>query len=372
MNPKMKSIYTHYYEITEVADNWLYYTSLMYNFNLDTVFQENNSKHFIKAYFSAGGKNKAFDWMKNNKVFKILNDRANHAMSAFLLGIVLRDSLHMRMREGIPMLHKEHKKNFLYFWSLICLYHDVAFNLERKSDKFIKHCLTIQEFSQEFEIQYNLLDEIKDSEIRSTIKKYYSYIIAEKNLIDHGIAGAMLFYDGMMKAYYDAKKEANITKQEPFAISGLKFNKNFPNHICYIAKIIAQHNIWRANDHSKNKYVEHQLNNLIPNENNDHMLVCGDKHNLLFLLGLIDSIEPLKCFNREQSHDPYSILKNLLCNINYRKEMITFSCTMAEFDTYKQSVKKLEDWLDVSVDFNEGIVSILINQESKKEKERVA
>lgn len=366
----MKNLYAHYSNLTAIADNWLYYVNVRNLFTLDTIFTKNYSKRFIESYFFEGGKSKAFEWIKEEKLFEIPAERANHTMSAFLMGIMLRDSLHMDMKK-LPKIDNSIKRNFLYFWSLTCLYHDIAFNLETNSSSFIKSCRNIHEFIYRFRIKYNLLHALKHTNTSSLIENYYLYR-ADHGYIEHGIAGAMLFYDGLMKAYYAAKEERDIKKNESFDYKGLRFSRDFPKRISYIAEIIAKHNLWRAKPNEEEEYLKYNLNVLIPNAYNDHILSYGEEHNLLFLLGLIDTIEPLKCYRRYGITDPYDIIKNLLHDVNYNKFEITFKSNKSEFNAYMNDVKKLQDWMDVKIYDDIETIKIIINKEKTQEEEEIA
>lgn len=364
----MISIYEHYKKTTSIADNWLYFANAQFDFELDSIFNNTNSSNFIESYFSYGGKSEAFDWMSQNSLFKIYNDRANHTVSAYILGVVVRDALHMRVRKGIPRLHDIYKKNFLYFWSFICLYHDASYNIENNSIEFIDSCRNIHAFVKRFDIQYNLLDAIKDTTTKHLITKYY-LLRASKGVIDHGIAGAMLFYNGLMKTYNIAKEKNKITKKETFENRGLRFSKDFEKHIRFIACTIAQHNMWRADKKTKQEYIDHQLNLLIPNKNNDHKLTYGINNDLLFLLGLVDTIEPLKCLN---SIEPYYILENLLCKFNYDKFEVTFKCNSTMLDSYRHRINGLNDWMNVEIVQATDSITIKINKDKELERDKAA
>lgn len=379
MEVKMNSMYQHYRSVTAIARDWLYYPHLQDEFYLDTVFKENYARDFIMSYFTAGGKLSAFNWMRNNDLFEMADYRANHTLSAYLFGVFLHEGFHMRLRKGIPMLHAEHKKNFLYFWWLVCLFHDAAFSLENVSDKFIVSCSNTRDFMKFFDIkEYNLLNVIKRSDIRANtnnsalIKNYYLYR-ADNNKIDHGIAGAILLYDRLMKMYNEAKNNEGIKGRVRFTSSNLRFSREFPKHIRYISEKIAMHNMYRAKPHQIEIYKKYNLHSLIPNENNDHLLSCDDKNSLLFLLGLVDSIEPLKCFNRgDRGLDPSFILENLLCKINSKKFEIMLYSEMPEFESYLNDIENLKKWLNVSINTRESPVKIVINEADQIDDEEVA
>ena len=124
------------------------------------------------------------------------NDRYNHTLSAFLLGLIVRDNLHIDMRSLPKIISESHKENFFYFWMLICLYHDCAYDIENNDSA--KDCKTITDFVREYGVTYNFIEK---SEYKELFINYYFYRTNDMKVIDHGIAGAILFYDTFMSFF---------------------------------------------------------------------------------------------------------------------------------------------------------------------------
>ncbi len=345
------SIWDLYDEITSDKEKWTYYSDMEVDSTAQDLFDNKNALSFIKSAFKKGSKDKALDIIYRNE-FEISQYRSNHTLSAYLLGITLRDKLCIDMRE-LPKVDEIPTKNFLYFWSLTCLYHDFAFSVEEKSKELISKISNMDDLIKCFEIKYSMLEE---SEIKDLINNYFIYRLKERNTIDHGIVGAMLLYSGLMEQYAEAIKEENITSKISFIHNGLKYSREYKKQILFIANTIAQHNMWRADEKTINLYKKYHLEPLIPNNNNSHMIRInqsneGQKNKLLFLLCLVDTIEPIKCLGREKNKskvsNPYIILEKLRISFNKAEKRISIYCPERYYLDYTNCLSGIDKWLDV-------------------------
>lgn len=368
------SIWDLFEELTSDKEKWNYYVDNDIQNTAQDLFDNTNALLFIKSAFKKGSKDRALDIVYRDNC-EISQYRSNHTLSAYLLGIILRDRLNIDMKELPQIEDRAPTKNFLYFWSLTCLYHDYAFSVEEKSKEFVEHIRDIDDFTKQFNITHSMLDE---SEFKDLIVNYFNYRIKENGVIDHGIAGAMLFYDGLIKQYIEAMEKEGITKKQSFTHHGLKYSREYKEHILFVANTIAQHNMWRANEFTALQYKNHHLEELIPNSNNTHKISFydsgkGQKNKLLFLLCLIDTIEPIKCLGRDKNKNPitnpYIVLEKLKISFDKNEKIFSICCPEKYFSDYMNSIRWISDWMDVELvpDENEGLFTISINKPAQQE-----
>ncbi len=383
-----KSFWDEYNEILMNSDRWCYYRDMHNSINAQSLFNGNNAIEFIKSVFSHGGKGNAIH-LPHGEQFEMTEERANHALSAFLFGVLLRDGLKINMQE-LPKLHKEPTKNFLYFWSLTCLYHDFTTTLEAKSRldrngnetdcsrRYITELATMKKFCSYFDIKYSL---IADSEDGTLIENYYNYRVQKYHAIDHGIASGMLLYDQLMKAYQNASKLAEAKRGTTFTLNNLKYSTEYPKHILLIANTIAKHNMWRADADKVTVYQEYNLDDLIPNTGNTHIVSFDSKtrnakDKLLFLLGLVDTLEPVKCIgrctNENPNHNPYIVLEKIKIELDPKMKAVTIKCPQNYFYDYKNSTAGITNWMDLSTSIDEKNHSITFSFNRKSENTIVA
>ena len=363
---KLKSFWDEYDELIKNTDRWCYYPETAKFIDSQNIFDNENSTCFIENVFKQGRKTHALDAWKYEG-FKIEDSRAKHTVSAFLLGVLIRDKLNISMTE-LPKLNDKPTKTFLYFWSLICLYHDFAFSMENCSSEIGVY--SFESFKTRFNIEYSLEEE---SNYGDLIKNYFEYRINVETKIDHGIAGAMFIYDGLMKEYYAARAYKGIDIEKNFQHDGLKYSRDYKRHAVMIANTIARHNMWIAGQDKEDKYKKYGLESLIAKDNNSHIISISAKDidvkdKLLFLLGLVDTIEPIKCMGRNENAkiytNAYLITEKMKVKFCKNPKAIVIKCdSSTQYSDYCNSIYKIGDWLDVSLETNdrENIIKIIVN-----------
>lgn len=377
----LTSMKEQYHKLTLNPPNWIYYPEMWNNPKFEELldFYNDSALDFIKDYYACGGKIDA--WYKTDieHEIKMTPYRASHTISAYLLGIVLKKKLNLSM-DNLPKLHNDCERNFLYFWYLACLYHDIAHGIEKYSQKLCPY-KTLDKFNQHFDInKYNFLKETKESKF---YKDYYQYRLEEWKCIDHGIAGALLFYDGLVRLYHTGRIMEHKKVNESFTHQGLYYSEEHLDFCLKVAETIASHNLWRAelsNIEECKKYEKYGLEKLIPKKSpsDDHIVYCEDDA-FLFLLGMVDTMEPLKYFannnvkNRNQippvlddfldsndslnriadkniENNPYEILNNV--HLAFSDNAMVLKCQLKNYEEYYRNIKDMEKWLGVDVSNN--------------------
>lgn len=343
------------------------------------LFIDRNALLFIRSYFE----NLRTKNVLMNPAYKFLNVleritefRAQHTVASFLLGVVVKEELSLDTRDWVRLYdRKSSDTSFGFFWSLICLTHDVAYYWERNSKKMLAQVPTIEAFCQQNDIRYNLLDKAENAEL---IRNYYRYRAEISEQIDHGIAGAILVYDALMTFYNEGTSLSEVN------LCGLRLRKNFPKFCLRIAETVALHNMWRASDKTMDTYKEYHLDRLIPDGSGREIVFYKDD-TLLFLLGLIDTIDPIKGFCSTEGRRVRIPAENVLNDFYIRfvkragVKKICMEFANPNFKgKYTDDVAGMEKWLGVLVKqsaHDEMEISIrmdLLEQKVVEEKQKSA
>lgn len=299
------NLYNHYEEMVK-DDSCLYYDSPLGSVEY--------TRDFILGYFKSGEKQKII-------ILKLLDylsqNRLQHMVSAFLLGVYLYDKLEI-LHDAIDKLSEQleqsviwptekvpesARKCFLYLWFITCLYHDMGYIFEDMPlesclccDEFISGILTRDEL-ESFKGPFNHKDRIPEELAKNAGTYFVNGLeknIRDKKCIDHGIAAGVLLYKEMGKLHtVDPVVQENKSK--------LWVGKPIlKNHIEHCAWCIICHNIWCYSEDNVNMvklYNEREigLSELIFKGKNRFIKL--NEHPLLFLLCLVDTIEPVKRSN---------------------------------------------------------------------------
>lgn len=340
----------NYNDILSNQKYWIRYSNKIWkNITVESLLNDTDKcqKFIYDLLISEGG---AFI---NSKDLRITKTRAQHTVSSFLLGILLKEKLNIDMK-SLPRPTGNYHTSFIYFWTLTSLYHDMAYNIESKSKNMYRKCKTIEDFEKEFNIEYSLLEKSNYSELFS---QYYKYRIdygngntESSNLhkIDHGICCGILLYNALMKSYYSY---LNKPKEKYDFTEGWKYSKNFPEYALVISETIARHNIWVSNEKTKDIYENYNLNKLIADSFDKDKIKFGKSENLLLLLGIVDTIDPIKAFHKD---DKCSILADI--DILFRakkKEFFLLSDVYINKELFNKW-KCLQDWLNIEVELNDA------------------
>ena len=277
----MNSLFEIYERVFEDSTNkyrWWYYHSLSrhsFGYNARDLFYEyvqyNSASDLIRKIYYAGGKDTFFA-----RIDRELDERSRHMVSAFFLG-------HYLARNLAVFQNLCNDPDFPWLWFLCCLYHDAFFRNETSH----KHAYLSPHYYFDSK---NLL-------YSKTIIEYYRDYRLLNGCCDHGIyaAAALSYY---YRKLFISNVRANIQNDYDYCEKNhLKINRETFQSVNKIAKVIASHNIFLAqNEKDKEKYKDACLEKLIPSANdNRKMPKRKGKYELLYLLlCLVDVIEPTK------------------------------------------------------------------------------
>ncbi len=323
------------------SGDWKYYEDM--HFPTFPFENENEAARFVNAYFETGGKGSAMDPNIN-----IENFRNIHTLSTFFLGIFLQELLPDR---------NEIKPKFKYVWYLSCLYHDYGYYIENNKVNYPPRELFITNIKEKLNIKYDLL-KIGNTEPHSCdiVKQYYKYCRKERDVLNHGILGGILIYDRLRKNF---EKAMEVAQREARAKS-IPFNRNdfeYKNlhwsegHFDWyeqIASIIIAHNIWFCTDlKDVAVYEKYELQDLNIIDRPDKKLRI-ESNTLLFLLCLVDTIEPTKHFYLLK---PLCVLDRIQINFDKVNRIISLKVIddCLDYDSWFKKIKSLEKWLVVEV-----------------------
>lgn len=242
-----------------------------------------NPDNFIIDLLNRGGK----DTQNLTEQIRMLPMmRKQHTISCFLLGneiynsnLIIRKLIDKAISDIRPdNIHENCTKRFRYIWMMISLFHDLGYNIEDGNSS-----LTYPELR----MAYTKLNVSKEALCKPYSKKmigrYLDYRWERWQHIDHGIAGGVLLY----------KELCELRKQkESIGSQTLYWGKELEKDFLFASWIIACHNIYKItqNDESEIYYRHFKLEDLITPQK----IIDIDKSPLLFLLCLVDNIEPVK------------------------------------------------------------------------------
>lgn len=321
---------------------WYYYDQISKNEFKNPFCEDIDHLDFIKQYFQKGGKENV---LEDFDVDNFLPQRAPHTNLVFFLGIYLYHRMGFKKYIDDSLAVKGYNE-FSFIWFLITLFHDFGYRYENDFDEF-RHIIDIETLKKELKIKYDLL---KYNEIRGlsgilfkNIRKYFLYRRYNSkydNKIDHGILAGLFFYDSLVK---------NRIKQYNDKKNDLYFGKELNKIYAQAAGVIATHNIWFPKESDKSEYNKFGLEEMVV------MSPINIKESpLLVLLGLVDTIDPVKAYYREHKGDEHAdineILNNLLIFCDNRKLILKKSQDFTyDFNEIVKRANDLNGWLDVDI-----------------------
>ncbi len=337
----MKTILEHIKDLPR--SEWDYYYDINRLNELQNPFLDNNISHadFIFRYFKRGGKVEVFDTIGND--FSEIR-YPNHINSVFFIGLLIYYNTGLKEKFNLG-INAPGYKTFPFIWFLISLYHDNAYHIEKKSE-LINDNKNLKQLYFNFNIEH-ILFEKKHSNVSKILmdccKKYFEYRIQEGKVIDHGIFGGLMLYDRLIKI---RRKKAEAHEDNLF------WGEALEEQYKLAASAIATHNIWMPNKKQNDLYSKYELNNLI-----NFKPLKFNNFKFLYLLGIIDTIDPIKTFIEDNVDEKY-IFENL--KMEFKNSSIIFSIVQTsklDFQKLINKCKYFNGWLDVTVSFsNEKLI----------------
>lgn len=341
----MKTLFESYTDILKENNKW----NPTRNPKIEHVFPDilkfPNSYNFIFEMFFYDGNAHSLS-LDLNKYSKLIpKERYSHTVSLYLLGIQVAEAIGFK-QFGLPLWDNCSQRNFLHHWAITCLYHDVAYCVEQSNDDFIPaNNQTLDIISDNLGLQYNL----SNKDTTGIIERYYRYrITAATPTIDHGIIGAMMLYDSLLKRNNKMEK---IAKTAIMVCEKPMYGEKNKANILKYSLDIARHNMWFAstNDDIK-KYESLGLNDLIVRSDDSHK-ISFKKEPMLFLLCLIDTIDPIKTYSEKE---PETVVRAVYLSCERVKDKLKIVFDDYMDDKIKKRARGCETWLNVSVQTHEA------------------
>lgn len=325
--------------------------------NVNDLFANDNQKgcsEFIKNHFEEGCKSSALD---APTLWGYFDDRkCIHTVVLYLIGLVLRDEFKDEIKQKLDFIddlddwYKE--SDFLYTWFMTCLYHDAASCIEKNARRN-----NFKQRLRDLDKKYFRNKSFSSCQIvpkrydEKTVRNYFKFQKKDANEQDHGIIGGCYLFDALIKNYEDHEQRCR-SGQERADEAGLCWCESHKLHYAYVADAIITHNMWTVDKNTVPERAEvYSANGL------EDLIVSGDekklsfkKYPLSFMLCLLDTIEPVKRFERLS---PRAVLENVsIDSIGEKRIRIAWSDKIKredEFWTWIKNISGMKTWMQVDV-----------------------
>lgn len=322
-------------------DKWLYYQS-QGHYNITNVLDTpDDALCFIKWYFQIGGKGEAL--VEQRLLRKIPRDRFVHTVSVFFLGLRIAECI------GINSAVRDTENmSFQYYWFMTCLYHDIGYCYEgtRQCEKVrLLSKRGLAAIRRVFNIQYcdNRMFATRSQEAVDVYLKGRATCGKRCGVIDHGIAGGLILFDGLRKQFekeWEHRPNRYENRNSFHSRSGLHYSESHSEAYAKAADAIIAHNIWSSTLHE------------YPGGENINLDKLSASNDLCYVLCIADSIEPLKRM-------PCLVDK---VYFDFGDGCLHISAISDEysdaFSSVYGNVKSMEDWIEVGVETEENRATI--------------
>ena len=299
-------------------------------------------EEIIKSLFGYFGKG---DEGKNNLLGSVSNldeVRCNYIVNTFLLGVYLYENS-VAIKKQINHSAKKYenagfKKDFFFFWFLICLFHDLGYVEENKGKE-----------SDAFPNNLNQINILADVDGVPKLYKevypfYFIYRKLEFGVVDHGIFAGLKMYPDLCK----------IREEHACNNSNPEFWREELIPIYNLASwVVLVHNIWFVKDTKRQNcdtYRRYGLEKLILETKSEEIKqkqtqvivdypIKIEEYPFLFLFCLVDLIEPMKKIGKMECCEKVDI------NITSRELTITSNLDCACGEQYLKHLSGAGDWL---------------------------
>lgn len=351
----MKNLLSIYEEIFRDTNSWKYYSSMI---PINPFENHEDAEEFIKNFIELSGK--ADDNILYNDIRYLDDKRINHIVSTFFLGIYIYYNIPI-IKKQINKILKVYQKNnpyskieFSFLWFLICLFHDLGYQIEN-NDSYSD----FNDFlSRKCSVPHFLKSSVGVPGVYfNTYEAYFNYKIESVNKSfggkpDHGICGGILLYDVLNKIVNKRIKNRDKRQTE-----GLYWDKKLLSIYKRVSWVILSHNIyfaWKGSVTYKDYTKNLKLKELILTRETGP-LVKLNKHPLLFLFLLVDCIEPIKQYKEYNDFCNFRKLGSI--NMECSKNTLTIDFPAEILDEkFAKSIKDLEWYLIPEITINDGLV----------------
>ncbi|HLY70823.1 MAG TPA: hypothetical protein VKR53_13920 [Puia sp.] len=322
--------------------NWNYYDGLRQSKIIRKPFvTENTSTQFMEQYFKTGGKLPVFTQLSLNNYGV---NRADHTISIFFLGIIIHQKTILKEKTFYSDDVNHLYAFFPFIWFISCLAHDFAFYLETETEEFKKFPDT-ETFKKKLHIKHDLLLQ-KISHIPQDLFElcdaYFRYRHTS-NKLDHGIYAGIALFDKLVE---------NRIEKKQMRQTNLFWENALDKEYSYACATIALHNMWFPKE---DKFSEYRLNGL--GKMIGRSQITFDEAPLLFLLGIVDTIDPVKAYHEKT---PEFVLKNVFLTFPDSKSFQIRISSKLNFETIEKKVRNLAGWLDTGISLSQRRIRILL------------
>lgn len=305
---------------------------------LDNLFDSSKGRDWIKALLGANN-----NTVLSRRVEDLPDERVTHTITTFLLGNWLRDKLRLDFHK-LPRIFSQNNKcgdSFPFFWTVVCLGHDIGYLFENDNDLEIINVLASDTTSNYQELRKllklsndRLLLELTRNNLERCglnsaecnwaersirmAKKYYNFRLLNHGCVDHGIAGAIILFDILQEMATKSIHNEPISRHDKFGKSGFVAantqNNRFLACSILVTLAIARHNMWVV-DGNRLDDINYNPLQIYQNAGLEELIVHGDINKLsihepldqlLYFLDYLDTIDPFKAFylrNNQNSRD---------------------------------------------------------------------
>ena len=356
----------------------LAYLGILINEKLKSCFEDDKEKN-LDMYISVNNVNFEFNYVWNiicfyhdigynfesnkNYIFKINNKNQKNKVSGY--------SCNKKYAESNSEICYDAKFSFLYNRYFSNSFHQMFITSKNNTNKNQLSPKDYDRINNGFDIKIEYANNsidcrkkviLKNSNFyKSTIEKYYVYRKNEMGVFDHGILGGYMLFDNLVKNYVN--KMANKANKTEFIVDDRRCSIEQISLFAYMADCIVSHNIFFPNPSDKGIYREYGLNELIEY----HKPIKFDSNPLLFLLYLVDSIDPIKYFEQKTNSKYDEILKSIdidfpICNTLKLSISNLFGIKNEIIEEYIMRIKRLSDWLGIvtNADYEKKSIEITI------------
>jgi hypothetical protein len=349
----MENLFEQLHQLFKNGKEWNYYN--LNNLSNPLISPEyDNSKIFIQDFLEYSNKTKdIYDVLES-----IEPKRNLHIIIDYFLGIyfyesnsLIKELIDNQIDKYTPSEGSSFDNSFSYFWFLICFYHDVGYCYEQNIIR-INSLLTLK---NELNLNHDLPSLIGVPDIYQNVNdNYLRYRLEISKVYDHGIIGGRLLYDRLIKVY-DYYKDTHGSGKDTFLYKKLVWSNQMLEYFQLIASVIIVHNIWFVNKNSSSDvfvYKKYHLDKLIISDSMREISL--EKHPILFLLCLIDSIEPTKQFG-------INFLKKVKIEFKLNNNIKIKACSMPdnEVDIWFNKIIKLNEWIKLDINSTDRSYIIL-------------